>query len=150
MLSDGHKGVPRKTVSSARAERRGRAMNRKFVQFANYVAEASGYPWVFAAAALTVIVWLVTGPMFRFSDTWQLVMNTLTSVITFLMVFLIQTSQNRDSTAIQAKLDELIRVTNAKNLFVGLEELSPDEIAEVRRQVHGHLERRRKGGAEPG
>ena len=124
-------------------------MNRKFVQFANYVAEASGYPWVFAAAALTVIVWLVTGPMFQFSDTWQLVMNTLTSVITFLMVFLIQTSQNRDSTAIQAKLDELIRVTNAKNLFVGLEELSPDEIAEVRRQVHGHLERRRKSGAEP-
>jgi len=124
-------------------------MNRKFVQFANYVAAASGYPWVFAAAALTVIVWLVTGPMFRFSDTWQLVMNTLTSVITFLMVFLIQTSQNRDSTAIQAKLDELIRVTNAKNLFVGLEELSPDEIAEVRRQVHGHLERRRKSGAEP-
>jgi low affinity Fe/Cu permease len=68
----------------------------------------------------------------------------VTSIITFLMVFFIQTSQNRDSTAIQAKLDELIRVTSAKNLFVGLEELSPDEIAEVRRQVHGHLESRRQ------
>jgi low affinity Fe/Cu permease len=80
-------------------------MNKRFVQFANYVAEASGYPIVFAAAVLSVIVWLATGPAFQFSDTWQLVMNTVTSVITFLMVFLIQTSQNRDSTALQAKLD---------------------------------------------
>ena len=67
-------------------------------------------------------------------------------VVTFLMVFLIQTSQNRDSTALQAKLDELIRASNAKNLFVGLEDLSPDEIEEIRQQVHGHLGRKGKGG----
>jgi low affinity Fe/Cu permease len=119
-------------------------MNKRFVQFANYVAEASGYPFVFAAAVLSVIVWLATGPAFQFSDTWQLVMNTVTSVITFLMVFLIQTSQNRDSTALQAKLDELIRASSAQNVFVGLEQLSPDEITEIRERVHGHLERRRQ------
>jgi low affinity Fe/Cu permease len=120
------------------------------VNFANRVAEASGYPSVFVAAVVTVLAWLATGPFFQFSDTWQLVMNTLTSVTTFLMVFLIQTSQNRDSTALQAKLDELIRVSTAKNLFVGLEHLSPDEIEEIRSEVHGHLERRRKpSGLEP-
>jgi low affinity Fe/Cu permease len=121
-------------------------MNKRFVDFANAVAEGSGYPAVFAGAIVVVVVWLATGPVFHFSDTWQLVMNTLTSVVTFLMVFLIQTSQNRDSTAIQAKLDELIRASSAKNLFVGLEQLSPDEIEEIRQQVHGHLQRKAKGG----
>ncbi len=119
-------------------------MRTGFVRFANIVAEASGYPSVFFVAVLIVVIWLTTGPIFHFSDTWQLVMNTLTSVITFLMVFLIQTSQNRDSAALQAKLDELIRVGTAQNLFVGLEHLSPEEIAEIRRELHGHLERRRK------
>jgi low affinity Fe/Cu permease len=99
---------------------------------------------LFAVAVLMVLVWLATGPIFQFSDTWQLVMNTLTSVITFLMVFLIQTSQNRDSTALQAKLDELIRASSAQNVFVGLEQMSTEEIAEIRQEVHGHLERRRK------
>jgi low affinity Fe/Cu permease len=122
-------------------------MSKWFVRFANRVAEGSGYPSVFIVAVMTVLNWLVTGPFFQFSDTWQLVMNTLTSVITFLMVFLIQTSQNRDSTALQAKLDELIRVSTAKNLFVGLEHLSPDEIEEIRRTVHGHLERRSTSGS---
>ena len=122
-------------------------MNRWFVNFANRVAEASGYPSVFVVAVVTVLIWLATGPLFQFSDTWQLVMNTLTSVITFLMVFLIQTSQNRDSTALQAKLDELIRVSTAKNLFGGLEHLSPDEIEQIRSTVHGHLERRGKASS---
>jgi low affinity Fe/Cu permease len=120
----------------------------EFVRFANRVAEASGYPSVFAVAVSMVLVWLATGPIFRFSDTWQLIMNTLTSVITFLMVFLIQTSQNRDSTALQAKLDELIRASSAQNLFVGLEQMSTEEIAEIRQEVHGHLERRRKATGE--
>ena len=115
-------------------------MKTRFVEFANVVAEASGYPSVFFAAVLIVLIWLVTGPFFHFSDTWQLVMNTLTSVVTFLMVFLIQTSQNRDSAALQGKLDELIRVSNAHNLFVGLEHMSPEEIAEIRGRIHGHLE----------
>jgi low affinity Fe/Cu permease len=104
-------------------------MSKHFVRFANRVAETSGYPSVFAVAVSMVLVWLATGPIFRFSDTWQLIMNTLTSVITFLMVFLIQTSQNRDSTALQAKLDELIRASSAQNLFVGLEQMSTEEIA---------------------
>jgi len=113
-------------------------MRTWFVRFANGVAEASGYPSVFGAAVLTVVVWLVTEAIFDFSNTWQLVMNTLTSVITFLIVFLVQTSQNRDSAALQAKLDELIRVSSAHNHFVGLEHLPPEEIAEIRLQAHGH------------
>jgi low affinity Fe/Cu permease len=117
-------------------------MSKRFVGFANYVAEASGYPAVFAFAVFIVLAWLSTGPIFAFSDTWQLVMNTLTSVVTFLMVFLIQTSQNRDSAALQAKIDELIRVGEARNLFVGIEHLSSEEIEEIRNKVHGHLSTR--------
>jgi low affinity Fe/Cu permease len=80
-------------------------MSKKFAQLA--VAEASGNPGVFAVAAMTVLMWLVTGPLFAYSDTWQLVMNAWTNVVTFLMVFVIQNSQNRDSAALQAKLDEV-------------------------------------------
>jgi low affinity Fe/Cu permease len=108
---------------------------------------ASGNPSVFIIAVKTLLIWLATGPFFQFSDTWQLVMNTLTSVVTFLMVFLIQTSQNRDSTAPQAKLDERIWVGAAQNMFVGLERLSPAEIEEIRRMAHGHLECRSKPSA---
>jgi low affinity Fe/Cu permease len=88
-------------------------MTKKFGKFANWVAVASGHPVAFGIAMITVAVWLGTGPVFSFSDTWQLVMNTWTSVATFLMVFLIQNSQNRDSSAIQTKLDELIRSSAA-------------------------------------
>jgi low affinity Fe/Cu permease len=109
-------------------------MSKKFAQMANYVAEASGNPVVFAAAALTVLLWLVTGPLFSYSDTWQLVMNTWTNVVTFLMVFVIQNSQNRDSAALQAKLDELIRVSEARNTFVGIEQLTPEEIEKLRQR----------------
>jgi low affinity Fe/Cu permease len=86
---------------------------------------------VFAAAALTVLLWLVTGPFSAYSDTWQLVMNTWTNVVTFLMVFVIQDSQNRDSAALQAKIDELIRVSEARNSFVGIEQLTPEEIEQT-------------------
>jgi low affinity Fe/Cu permease len=82
-----------------------------------------------------VVVWLATGPIFHYSDTWQLVMNTWTNVITFLMVFLIQNSQNRDSGAIQIKLDELIRVSEGRNSFVGIENLTSDQIEEIKKQI---------------
>lgn len=79
--------------------------------------------------------WLLTGPLFHFSDTWQLVMNTISSIVTFLMVFLIQNAQNRDSSALQLKLDELIRVTDARNKLMGIEQLSEPEIEAVRDDV---------------
>jgi low affinity Fe/Cu permease len=79
-----------------------------------------------------IVIWAVTGPLFGFSDTWQLVINTGTTIITFLMVFLIQNTQNRDGAAVQAKLDELIRVTEAKNAFIGIEHLSEEEVEQYR------------------
>jgi low affinity Fe/Cu permease len=80
------------------------------------------------------VAWAVTGPFFNFSDTWQLVINTGTTIVTFLMVFLIQNSQNRDAAAIQVKLDELIRVSKAQNSFIGLEHLTEEELEEIRRR----------------
>jgi low affinity Fe/Cu permease len=79
-----------------------------------------------------VVVWAISGPVFGFSDTWQLVINTGTTIVTFLMVFLIQNSQNRDSEAIQVKLDELIRVSEARNSLVGIEHLTDDELEDIR------------------
>jgi low affinity Fe/Cu permease len=114
-------------------------MSKKFGQLANYVAEASGNPSIFGAAALTVVLWLATGPVFAYSDTWQLVMNTWTNVVTFLMVFLIQNSQNRDSSALQAKIDELIRSSAARNTFVGVEQLTPEEIDEIRKYAQPQM-----------
>ena len=92
---------------------------------------------MFALALGTVVVWAVSGPFFGFSDTWQLVINTGTTIITFLMVFLIQNSQNRDSAAIQVKLDELIRVSKANNLFMGLEHLTDEELQEIEGKCEG-------------
>jgi low affinity Fe/Cu permease len=86
----------------------------------------------FILALLIIVVWAVTSPAFHFSDTWQLVINTGTTVVTFLMVFVIQNTQNRDGAAIQAKLDELIRVSAARNTLIGIETLTEDEIAEIR------------------
>ena len=93
-----------------------------FARFAKWTAHATGHPLAFVLAVLLIAVWLLTGPLFRFSDTWQLVINTGTTIVTFLMVFLIQNSQYRDAGAIQAKLDELIRaVHDARNEFIGIE-----------------------------
>jgi low affinity Fe/Cu permease len=103
-----------------------------FSAMADYVARASGRPLVFLAVVMATTVWLVSGPVFGFSDGWQLVANTVTSVITFLMVFLIQNSQNRDSAAIQAKLDELIRVTSSHHELIGIEDLPEDRIEDVK------------------
>src|SRR6201988_1872433 len=95
-----------------------------FSRFAKWTARATGHPAAFMAAASIVVVWGVAGPIFKYSDTWQLVINTGATIVTFLMVFLIQNSQNRDNAAIQLKLDELVRVSEVKNLFVGIEHLT--------------------------
>jgi low affinity Fe/Cu permease len=115
-------------------------VNRVFGEAAALVAKASGQPAAFAIAAAVVIVWAASGPIFHYSDTWQLVINTGTTIVTFLVVFLIQNSQNRDSAAIQVKLDELIRVSRARNAFIGIEQLTEAEIEELREK----FERRAK------
>lgn len=117
----------------AKQKRRERVgLRRAFDETAAYVAKLTGRPALFALALCTVIVWAITGPVFGYSDTWQLIINTGTTIVTFLMVFLIQNSQNRDSAAIQIKLDELIRVSEVKNSFVGIEHLTEQEIEELR------------------
>jgi low affinity Fe/Cu permease len=107
-------------------------MKRQFADIATAIARQSGRSITFILALVIIAVWAVTGPVFHFSDTWQLVINTGTSVVTFLMVFVIQNTQNRDGAAIQAKLDELIRVSAARNTLIGIETLTEDEIAEIR------------------
>src|SRR4051812_30886179 len=100
-----------------------------FRRFACAVSQAVGSHWAFMLALVVVAVWAATGPMFHFSDTWQLVINTGTTIITFLMVFVIQSTQNRDGKAVQLKLDELIRAqTKARNVFAALEDAGEDEI----------------------
>jgi low affinity Fe/Cu permease len=105
-----------------------------FSQLATVTSREAGRAWVFAFALAIIVVWAVTGPFFDFSDTWQLVINTGTTIVTFLMVFLIQNSQNRDAAAIQVKLDELIRVSKVQNSFIGLEHLTEEELEEIRRR----------------
>ena len=107
-------------------------MKRLFAKFASTAARAAGHPAAFLLAVATVLVWAVTGPIFDYSETWQLVINTGTTIVTFLMVFVIQNAQNRDGAAIQAKLDELIRASESENAFIGIEHLSEDEVEAFR------------------
>jgi low affinity Fe/Cu permease len=108
-------------------------MNRVFSETASFIARQSGRPITFILATLTIVGWALTGPIFNYSDTWQLVINTGTTIVTFLMVFIIQNTQNRDGAALQAKLDELIRSSQAKNQFIGIEHLTDEEIDEYRK-----------------
>src|SRR5437667_10593651 len=103
-----------------------------FRVFARHSSIALGSAWAFAGAVLVILVWILTGPTFHFSDTWQLVINTATTIVTFLMVFLIQTTQNRDAKAVHLKLDELIRaISSARNNLVDLENLPEDELKDL-------------------
>jgi low affinity Fe/Cu permease len=107
-------------------------MKRAFADIATTIDQLSGRPLTFGVALLIIAAWALSGPLFHFSDTWQLIINTSTTIITFLMVFVIQNTQNRDGAAIQAKLDELIRVSAARNTLIGIETLTQDEIADIR------------------
>ena len=108
-------------------------MRKFFNWFATRTSTAAGQPLTFIIALTVILVWAVTGPIFHFSDTWQLIINTGTTIITFLMVFLIQNSQNRDGAAMQAKLDELLRaVDKARETFIGIEHLTDDQLELLR------------------
>ena len=123
-------------------------MDRVFTWFSSRVAAIAGQPLAFVLAFTVILVWGVTGPMFGFSDTWQLVINTGTTIITFLMVFIIQNSQNRDAAAMQAKLDELLRaVGKARSQFIGIEHLTDSQIEEVRAALEAEAGNRHAKGS---
>src|SRR5205809_7741705 len=120
-----------------------------FRVFAHRSSVMLGSAWAFAAAVLVILVWLLTGPTFHFSDTWQLIINTATTVITFLMVFLIQNTQNRDAKAVHLKLDELIRaLKDARNELVDLEDLSDEELKKLEEQFKS-MRKRAEGDGSP-
>ncbi|WCK04585.1 low affinity iron permease family protein [Agrobacterium tumefaciens] len=111
-------------------------MNKVFTRFATRIASFSGSPAAFVVALGTVLVWGISGPLFGFSEVWQLVINTGTTIVTFLMIFLVQNSQNRDSAAMEAKLDELLRaVEEARSDFIGIEHLTEQEIEDIRARL---------------
>ena len=111
-------------------------MEKLFVRFATFTAKVAGKPWTFIGCLAIVLLWAVTGPIFKFSETWQLIINTGTTIITFLMVFLIQNTQNRDGAAMQAKLDELVfAVKQADERFIGIEHLTEKELDAILDEV---------------
>lgn len=142
---------------AAEAPAKTRRKISRFTVFARRTAHLAGRPITFALASLVIVLWALTGPVFHFSDTWQLAINTSTTIITFLMVFLIQNTQNRDSEAMHLKLDELIRVaSDADNVMLNLDELDDEALAEIHARYSAmaslaerHLESRRDDGQSP-
>ena len=117
------------------------SFSKDFTEFSTAVARASGRPVTFALAVGIILIWGLAGPIYGYSDTWQLVINTGTTIVTFLMVFLIQNTQNRDGAAIQTKLDELIRASAAQNVFIGIEHLTEEEVEELRAKCESRARR---------
>jgi len=119
-------------------------MSALFTKFANATAEFTGKPYTFIGCLALLLLWGLSGPLFGFSDTWQLLINTSTTIITFLMVFLIQNTQNRDNDALHAKLDELIRaVEAADNKYIGIEHLTDEELKKILEEVEKNAEKNR-------
>ena len=111
-------------------------MNKWFAKFATHASDVLGRAWVFLVAVLVIVVWAVTGPIFRFSETWQLVINTGTTIVTFLMVFIIQNTQNRDAIATHVKLDELLRaIEGARGALADAEDRDEDELKQLKHQM---------------
>lgn len=120
-------------------------MNERFRKFAQKTSDAAGSSWTFLLAVSLVLVWAISGPLFHFAETWQLVINTGTTIITFLMIFLVQNAQNRDSKATQLKLDELIHAQkHAHNHMMGVEKKSDKQLASVEKEVDQEKKRRQK------
>ncbi len=124
-------------------------MSKVFTRFSTIVSKWTGRPVAFILCCALVLLWALSGPLFGFSDTWQLVINTTTTIVTFLMVFLIQNTQNRDNAAIQAKLDEIIRTSDSDNKFIGIEHMSDEELEAILKDVEQsaqklHEERRKR------
>ncbi len=117
-----------------------RHLDKFFTRVSTWIADAAGQPAAFVLALAVVCVWAVTGPMFAFSETWQLVINTGTTIVTFLMVFLIQNSANRDTASMQAKLDELVRALDgARERFIGIEHLTSHEVEAIRAELEKEI-----------
>jgi low affinity Fe/Cu permease len=146
--SNSERGSLAHATQSVRAKQSGQraTWRERFHHFAHAIASAVGSPWAFIIAAVVVIAWAATGPLFGYSDTWQLVINTTTTIVTFLMVFLIQNTQNRDAKAIHLKLDELIRAKKgARNTLVDLEDVSEEELARIEKEFRRLHERAANG-----
>ena len=119
--------------------------NNRFSRFSRWSSHITGRPIAFNVAILIILVWVISGPIFGFTDTWQLIINTATTIVTFLMVFLIQNTQNKDTEAMQVKLDELIRsIEGAHNALLNLEELEEEELAQFRKRYFLLAEKARK------
>ncbi len=131
------------TSAMSRTRSRGGALDRIFTRIASWSAHIIGKPLAFILSSVFVIVWAATGPLLHYSDTWQLIINTATTVLTFLAVFLIQNSQNRDGAAMQAKLDEILRALDkARVEFVGIEHLTDEQIEQIRHALEQDIAKR--------